>query len=537
MVDIEEYLRRSAAVIEAAAMDQQLHAAVTAAVASCVASLRSGAPILVCGNGGSAADAMHIAAELVGRFRHERQAFNVIALGANPAVLTAWANDYDYDSVFARQVEAHGRPGGVLIALSTSGASRNVVLAAEAAKQAGMVVIALTGEGGGDLGALADVKLMAPTRDTPMVQQVHLCLYHMLCQQIEADLLDGPLLSEDLKLAARRIPHAARDLSIPRTLADLTTALAMPKYRNDQIISHDQLGTWSVSGPGRILAWVADLQADYAKPCLGRTRLSELNTMMQQRGYIIEDALCDADHVTMLVSYKRAIHNEVSPTSIFFTKFGRVKLHFTRSDDIMRLKSILSADFYERYMLKDIASRYNGGIIVDVGANVGNHTVFFGLLARSQAGAVIAIEPGQDAFALLTENVVTNGLSETVKCLNVAAGDKHGTVSLAAGSATNNGAMRVVAEGDNVLETVAVEPLADLLDGADPIAIIKIDVEGYEIAVLRGLQGTLQKHQPLIYIEAKNDSEKKAIDDCIGSLGYKSVAVFNDTPTYLYKAI
>lgn len=185
MVDIAEYLRRSAAVLEAAAADEGLRDALESAVTLCVGALRAGAPILVCGNGGSAADALHIAGELVGRFRRERRALDVIALSANPAVLTAWANDYEYDTVFARQVEAHGRPGGALIALSTSGTSRNVVQAAEAAKRADMAVVALTGEGGGALGALADAALMAPTRDTPMVQQAHLCLYHLLCDEIE----------------------------------------------------------------------------------------------------------------------------------------------------------------------------------------------------------------------------------------------------------------------------------------------------------------------------------------------------------------
>ncbi len=141
--------------------------------------------MLVCGNGGSASDAQHIAGELVGRFLKERRALNVIALTANPAVLTALANDYDYASVFARQVEAHARPGGVLLALSTSGNSANVVQAAEAARKSQMKVVAFTGEGGGKLAPLAHALLAVPSKHTPRIQECHLALYHYLCENVE----------------------------------------------------------------------------------------------------------------------------------------------------------------------------------------------------------------------------------------------------------------------------------------------------------------------------------------------------------------
>ena len=108
-------------------------------------------PLLICGNGGSAADALHISGELVGRFLKERKALNVICLNANVSVLTAWANDYDYDSAFARQVEAHGQVGGICWGISTSGNSPNVVQALQTAREMKMKTIALTGEGGGNL--------------------------------------------------------------------------------------------------------------------------------------------------------------------------------------------------------------------------------------------------------------------------------------------------------------------------------------------------------------------------------------------------
>ncbi len=169
-----------------AAGTAELDAEMARAVEACVAALCAGKPMLVCGNGGSAADAQHIAGELVGRYLRERRALNVVCLAANPSVLTAWANDYDYDTVFARQVEAHAQPGGVLLALSTSGNSANVLRALEAAKAAGLTTIGMTGAGGGRMAGLCDVLLAAPSRKTPEIQQVHICLYHYLCEAIEA---------------------------------------------------------------------------------------------------------------------------------------------------------------------------------------------------------------------------------------------------------------------------------------------------------------------------------------------------------------
>lgn len=159
-----------------------------AAVAAVTAALGANRALLVCGNGGSASDAMHITGELVGRFLKERRGLKAICLSSNPAVLTAWSNDYSYDTVFSRQTEAYGEPGGVILGISTSGNSRNVIAAFEVAKSLGMTTIALTGEGGGKMAELSDILLDVPSRSTPLIQQVHICLYHYLCEQVEARL-------------------------------------------------------------------------------------------------------------------------------------------------------------------------------------------------------------------------------------------------------------------------------------------------------------------------------------------------------------
>jgi len=149
------------------------------------AALLGGRPMLVCGNGGSAADSMHLSAELVGRFRRNRLPLKVMSLATDPAFLTAWANDFEYETVFSRQVEAYGESGAVLIGISTSGNSKNVVRALEQARRMKMVTVGLTGQGGGAMAELTDHLFAVPSQETALIQQVHLCLYHHLCDAIE----------------------------------------------------------------------------------------------------------------------------------------------------------------------------------------------------------------------------------------------------------------------------------------------------------------------------------------------------------------
>jgi phosphoheptose isomerase len=154
------------------------------------ACLAEGGKVLVCGNGGSAAEAQHLAAELVGRYKAPaRRALGVIALTADTSILTAWSNDVGYDEVFARQVDALGRPGDVVLGLSTSGRSRNVVRAFETARGLGLRTIALLGGDGGLLAPLADVAVTVPSGDTQHIQEVHLVVAHLLCELVEARLL------------------------------------------------------------------------------------------------------------------------------------------------------------------------------------------------------------------------------------------------------------------------------------------------------------------------------------------------------------
>lgn len=166
---------------------------VAQAVVAMVDCLRSGGKVMACGNGGSAADAQHFAAELIGRFERERQELAAIALTTDTSILTAVGNDYSYDEVFSKQVRGLGKKGDILLGISTSGNSKNVVKAIEAAKKIGINIIALTGNGGGKIASLLDVNdthLCVPSNRTARIQETHLVLLHGLCDGVDHLLLD-----------------------------------------------------------------------------------------------------------------------------------------------------------------------------------------------------------------------------------------------------------------------------------------------------------------------------------------------------------
>lgn len=169
---------------------------VSDAVDMMFAALSQGNRILACGNGGSAADCQHFAAELVGRFERERLPLPAIALTTDTSILTAIGNDYGFETVFARQVEALGQPGDVLLAISTSGNSPDVIAAIEAAREREMQVVALTGKGGGKIGEMLseeDVHVCVPHERTARIQEVHLLVIHCICDGIDAVLFGGDL--------------------------------------------------------------------------------------------------------------------------------------------------------------------------------------------------------------------------------------------------------------------------------------------------------------------------------------------------------
>ena len=179
-------LFRQAAANMTAVAESSYPVSIARAVNLLVNAFSSGRKLLVFGNGGSSADAQHFTADLVGRFVAERRALPAIALTTNQAVLTAWSNDYSFDDVFARQIDALGSAGDVAFGISTSGASANVVNALQRARDRGLQTIGLTGAGGGKMASLCDVLLAVPLMSTPRIQEVHLVTYHAICAAVEA---------------------------------------------------------------------------------------------------------------------------------------------------------------------------------------------------------------------------------------------------------------------------------------------------------------------------------------------------------------
>jgi len=165
-----------------------LDAHVDQAINACVNSLRDGGKLMLCGNGGSAADSQHLAAEFTGRFIKDRPPIAAIALSTDTSALTCIANDYSFEAIFARQVQAIGKPGDCLIAISTSGNSGNVLAAVAAAKALGITCIGLLGRDGGKLQAVCDISIVVPSKVTARIQEAHILIGHSLCGAVEQQL-------------------------------------------------------------------------------------------------------------------------------------------------------------------------------------------------------------------------------------------------------------------------------------------------------------------------------------------------------------
>ncbi len=188
---IKKHLQESIAVKEKILADASLLAAVEKVATTIVNAYKQGKKVILFGNGGSAADAQHIAGEFVGRFYKERKPLPALALHANTSVVTAIGNDYGYDAVFTRQVDAHAVAGDVVIGISTSGNSPNVVTAIQKAKEKGAFTVGLTGGKESQLSRAADVCLRVPSQDTPRIQEAHITLGHIICFLVEQTLFPG----------------------------------------------------------------------------------------------------------------------------------------------------------------------------------------------------------------------------------------------------------------------------------------------------------------------------------------------------------
>ena len=186
---MKHYIQESIDTKKAILEDEGILSAIADGINLIVDCFNSGSKILIAGNGGSAADAQHFAAEFVGRFKHERRGYPAIALTTDSSIMTAWSNDYHFDSVFERKVEALGNRGDILIVFSTSGNSKNILKAIHKAHEQDLKTIALLGCNGGGMKGLAYVEIIVPSDNTPRIQEAHVMLLHIIAEEVEARLV------------------------------------------------------------------------------------------------------------------------------------------------------------------------------------------------------------------------------------------------------------------------------------------------------------------------------------------------------------
>ncbi|RLD88515.1 MAG: phosphoheptose isomerase [Bacteroidetes bacterium] len=188
-MNIEKAITDSISVKQKILQDVSIHAQIWKAAEYCIETYRDlGGKVLFCGNGGSAADAQHLAAELSGRYLYDRDPLYSEALHVNTSYLTAVANDYSYDLIYSRMIKGSGKKGDVLFGISTSGNSVNVINALKQAKELGMKTVAFTGAGGGEMASVADLSIRVPSEDTPRIQEAHIMIGHIICEIIESEL-------------------------------------------------------------------------------------------------------------------------------------------------------------------------------------------------------------------------------------------------------------------------------------------------------------------------------------------------------------
>ncbi len=187
---IQHIINESINVKKAIVKDEALINRIELATSWCIHTFQHEGKVLFCGNGGSAADAQHLAAEFSGRFYKDRAPLFAEALHVNTSFLTAVANDYSFERTYARMVQAMGKPGDILFGITTSGNSSNIILAIEEAKRLGMKTIAMTGASGGQVRNICDLLLNVPSTDTPRIQETHITIGHIICELVEADLFD-----------------------------------------------------------------------------------------------------------------------------------------------------------------------------------------------------------------------------------------------------------------------------------------------------------------------------------------------------------
>ena len=275
---------------------------------------------------------------------------------------------------------------------------------------------------------------------------------------------------------------------------------------------------------------VKKLNIDYASYSPNRKILSRFLECLEGDGVFVQDALVDSSGIVQIIALTDQITNK---SAEFFYKENAIKLNFSTATDVMRKKVIISGGFYERPMLEHIVKNYSNGDLIDIGANIGNHTVFFSKIINNSCN-VHSFEPGDAALSILKDNIDINK-SKKVIIHPVALGSLPSKGYLEDWHSTNLGAVRIKSHASDNSKEVNILTLDMELQNCTNISVIKIDVEGMELDVLKGAKNILSKHSPDLYIEAAKESFFKEIELYLEAYGYQFQKTFNDTPTHFFR--
>lgn len=313
-------------------------------------------------------------------------------------------------------------------------------------------------------------------------------------------------------------------------------AMRLKRLPNDQEIA-TVLEAFHETNAHYLLLDVRGLRLTFRKMSKLRPEFTSFLNALSANGVLLVDALVDASGVISTIALKAGPLQPFELRGQIF-RFGRIiAFDFDFADDHIRRSIILSGEFYEQQLLDKMAENYQGGNIIDVGANIGNHSVYLGDIVTG-GSKVFSFEPFDRAFRLLSRNVFQNDLAMKVRTFQCGVGADKGEANVMSNVKSNLGAARLIsAEGAGPVDsanTIRVESLDRIFDSTSPIAIIKIDVEGMEPNVLVGAKNLLSQQSPDVYIEAADDERKNAIEELLVPLGYEYRETFNATPTHWY---
>lgn len=350
--------------------------------------------------------------------------------------------------------------------------------------------------------------------------------------------------TSDQRDAFRRIPHSVFSNNVRISEIDgLFELVSIDRPSNQHNIPTFYSGSieevFSRYEYEKVCLLSFDLSVKYSNYSKNRNIINNIIMRAESSGYIVEDSIVISSNISAGIIFAKQNSDVTANISSFIPNYNKLdkifNLHFRNPKDSIRLKSMLSGDFYEPDLLNHVLDNYSGGAVLDVGANVGNHSVFFGhYLKGSPDFSLDAFEPEASAHRLLVKNLSTNEISSKISIHNIAIGSKNGSVDLNSGSSKNLGAAKVIRSSDDRTLNIPMKPLDEIVSPTKKVSIIKMDIEGFESEALLGSHRILSENSPILYIEAASNENKNKIDKILLPLGYKSIGVVNDTPTHIY---